>query len=143
MTRSRLIDAADLERSIGSDAALDAGLATWAIEMVSAAALALTRQNWSEPDAVPAGAMAVMALAARRLYSNPDNFTREQSGDYSYGLDSSVTKADIFTASEKAQLREYAAARRIQGLATVGVTAGYVETPEVAYAPTRRGGWHW
>lgn len=134
--RVRLIDLADLERSLPSDAGpVDEGLAVWVIEMVSAAALDITKRPWADPLDVPPGAMAVLALAARRLYTNPDRFTREQSGDYSYGLDASVTKADIFTPNELKTLGEYRAVQRVKGLGTVGVTRGDVCAPSHAYVP--------
>lgn len=134
--RVRLIDPADLERSLPSDAGpVDEGLAVWVIEMVSAAALDITKRPWTDPLDVPPGAMAVLALAARRLYTNPDRFTREQSGDYSYGLDASVTKADIFTPNEVKTLGEYRAVQRVKGLGTVGVTRGDVCAPSTVYVP--------
>lgn len=140
--RIRLIDTADLERSLSSDAGpFDDGLASWAIELVSAAALDITKRHWTDPLDVPPGAMAVLALAARRLYTNPDRFTREQSGDYSYGLDATVTKSDIFTPNEVKTLVAYRAVQRPKGIGTIGVRRGDVTRPTHAYVPdgTTRG----
>lgn len=140
--RIRLIDPADLERSLTTDSGpIDEGLSTWVIELVSAAALEITKRAWADPLDVPPGAMAVLALAARRLYTNPDRFTREQSGDYSYGLDATVTKADIFTPNEAKTLGEYRAVQRPKGIGTIGVRRGDVSRPTHAYVPdgTERG----
>lgn len=123
--RVRLVDVADLERSLPSTSGvLDEGLAVWAIEMVSAAALSITRRDWRDPLDVPPGVMAVLAMATRRLYTNPDRMTREAEGDYSYGLDASVTKAGIFTADERKQLEEYRVVQRLQGIGTIGTYRG-------------------
>lgn len=134
--RVHLIDLADLERSLSSDAGpLDEGLATWVIEMVSAAALDITRRSWTDPLDVPPGATAVLSLAARRLYTNPDRFTREASGDYSYGLDATVTKADIFTPNEVKTLGEYRPVARPKGIGTIGTRRGDVERLGTRYVP--------
>ncbi|RAV34252.1 hypothetical protein [Corynebacterium heidelbergense] len=134
--RIRLVDLADLERSLTSDSGpIDHGLAAWVIEVVSAAALDITRRDWASSMDVPPGAMAVLALACRRLYTNPDRYTREAEGDYSYGLDPSVTSADIFTASERATLREYRGARRSTGLGTVSTYRGDLGTTGTRYVP--------
>ncbi len=134
--RVRLIDPADLERSLSSDSGpMDQSLAGWVIDMVSAAALDLTRRDWNSPLDVPPGAMAVLALAARRLYTNPDRFTRESEGDYSYGLDATVTKADIFTPSERATLLEYRGARRMRGIGTLGTYRGDTYASGTRYVP--------
>ena len=60
--------------------------------------------------------------AARRLYANPDRFVRETTPEYGYALDPSVTSADIFTPTEQARLRRFAAPRRTGGLATISTT---------------------
>lgn len=137
MDRVRLVDVADLDRSLSSDyGVLDEGLADWAIEVVSAAALDITKARWADPMDVPPGAMAVLALATRRLYTNPDRFTREAEGDYSYGLDATVTKADIFTPSERATLLEYrAGAQRVKGIGTIGTYRGDAYGPQTRYVP--------
>lgn len=135
--RVRLVDVADLERSLSSDyGPLDEGLADWAIELVSAAALDITKAKWADPLDVPPGAMAVLALATRRLYTNPDRFTRESEGDYSYGLDATVTKADIFTPAERATLLEYQAGpARVKGLGTIGTYRGDMYGHRTGYVP--------
>lgn len=137
MERIRLVDVSDLERSLSSDyGPLDEGLAQWSIEMVSAAALDITKASWTSPLDVPPGAMAVLALAVRRLYTNPDRFTRESEGDYSYGLDASVTKADIFTAPERATLAEYrAGVKRVRGLGTISTYRGDMRIGRTVYVP--------
>ncbi|QNQ90722.1 hypothetical protein GP475_08785 [Corynebacterium poyangense] len=133
--RTRLLETADLERSLSSDhGPLDEGLALWAIETVSATALQITGQNWVHPDDVPPAALAVIGLATRRLYTNPDRFTREAEGDYSYGLDATVTKADIFTPAEMRTLADFRTHKRPQGLGVIhtrrgdgyGLSTGYV-----------------
>lgn len=121
----RLLAVEDLQRSLSSDnGPLDSGLAEWAIEIVSAAAVDVTGASWASPDDVPPGVLAVLGLAVRRLYTNPDRFTRESEGDYSYGLDSSVTKSDVFTPSERATLLQYRVSRRPRGIGTIGTTRG-------------------
>lgn len=135
MARVKLIDTYDLERSLGEGAVLDRGRADWAIEMVSSAALDLTGQSWSEPLDVPPGAVAILALATRRLYTNPDRFNREAEGDYSYGLDASVTKAAIFTPDEEARLRAFKRVQRPQGIGTMSVRRGDVYTSGTVYVP--------
>jgi hypothetical protein len=133
----RLVATADLERSLTNDAGpLDMGLALWAIDVVSAKAVELTGRAWLVPDDVPAGARATMGVAARRLYTNPDRYTREADGSYSYGLDPSVTTADIFTAPEAASLRTYAVrAPRVRGLGTVSTYRGDVGEPRTVRVP--------
>lgn len=134
--RVRLIDPVDLERSLTSDSGpMDEGLAGWVVEMVSAAALDITRRSWSDPLDVPPGATAVLALAARRLYTNPDRFTREAEGDYSYGLDATVTKADIFTPNEIRTLQEYRTSQKPRGIGTVGTRRGDVPAMSTRYVP--------
>lgn len=134
--RVRLIDPVDLERSLSSDhGPMDEGLAAWAIEMVSAAALDITRRSWTGPLDVPPGAMAVLALATRRLYTNPDRFTREQEGDYSYGLDATVTKAAIFTPDEAKILGEYRAVQRPRGIGTISTYRGDLPRTSTRYVP--------
>lgn len=137
MDRIQLVEVSDLERSLSSDyGPLDEGLAQWAIEMVSAAARDITRASWVGPLDVPPGAMAVLALATRRLYTNPDRFTREAEGDYSYGLDATVTKADIFTPSERATLLEYRQGpSRVKGLGTIGTYRGDMGMGRTGYVP--------
>lgn len=134
--RVRLLELADLERSLASDSgAFDERLAMWVIEIVSAAALDITKRDWSSALDVPPGAMYVMALAARRLYTNPDRFTREAEGDYSYGLDATVTKADVFTPNEKARLQEYAGIRKLKGIGTLGTYRGDIAVSDTVYVP--------
>lgn len=136
MGKVRLIDIEDLQRSLTVDAGVfNQGLAVWSIEVVSAAALQITGRNWKEPLDVPPGAMAVLALAVRRLYTNPDRFTREAEGDYSYGLDASVTKASIFTPDEKAVLEEFSTKRRLAGLASVSTFRGDLRCGDTIYVP--------
>lgn len=135
--RPSLIAPADLVRSIpGSDAGpIDEGLLQWAIETVSGRALAITGRAWSTPEQVPAGVYPILGVAARRLYVNPDRFTREAEGDYSYGLDASVTKASIFTADEEAALREEAVGGRTRGIGTLATRRGDAGAPRTRYVP--------
>lgn len=142
----KLIESADLERSLSREnGPIDEGLAAWAIETVSAKALELTgrHNSWVEPDDVPAGAAATLGIACRRLYTNPDRFTREGEGDYSYGLDASVTKADIFTAAEESSLKAYGINRapRVKGIGTLSTYRGDAHEPSTVYVPdgTRKG----
>lgn len=139
-TRVRLIESADLERSLSREhGPLDVGLAAWAVETVSAKALEITGRDgsWIEPEDVPAGAAATLGIACRRLYTNPDRFTREGEGDYSYGLDASVTKADIFTAAEEKSLKAYGATRRprVKGIGTLSTYRGDAHEPRTVYVP--------
>ena len=140
--RPLLIEPADLVRSIpGSDTGpVDQGLLQWAIETVSGRALAVTGRQWQSPDDVPYGVYPILNVAARRLYVNPDRYTREAEGDYSYGLDASVTKAAIFTPDEEASLREFGGAGRVKGIA--GATSANLAptTCPTAPATASRGG---
>lgn len=135
--RVKLLDHEDIRRSLGADSGpFDTDLADWVIEMVSAAALDLTGRDWKDPLDVPVGALAILALAARRLYSNPDRFTRESEGDYSYGLDATVTKAGIFTPDEAGRLKAFRQARRVNGLETISTYRGDVRSPDgTVYVP--------
>lgn len=136
MARAILVDEFDLERSVTSDQeAFDSRLASWAIEMVSDAAIQVTKQTWQTAEDVPAGCISVLTLAARRLYTNPDRFTREAEGDYSYGLDATVTKADIFTPGELSVLQEYSKAPRVKGLGTLGTYRGDIGRTGTVYVP--------
>lgn len=123
---TRLVDVDDLKRSVGQDfGAFDEELAGWAIDMVSAACLGVTGREWSSPLDVPPAVMSVLGLATRRLYTNPDRFNREAEGDYSYGLDASVTKADIFTPTELGTLKRFARVPSApQGLGVIGTYRG-------------------
>ena len=136
-TRPLLVDPADLVRSIpGSDSGpIDDGLVRWAIETVSGRALAIVGRPWAKPSDVPNGVYPVLNVAARRLYVNPDRFTREAEGDYSYGLDASVTKASIFTPDEEAALRECRGDARPSGIGTMSVRRGDVGEPRTVYVP--------
>lgn len=132
----QLLDVTDLQRSLPSDAGpFDEGLAQWAIDMVSSSAVEITRQDWSVPADVPAGVVVVLAMAARRLYTNPDRFTREAEGDYSYAFDATVTKADVFTPAEIATLRDHSAAPKVKGLGTIGTYRGDLRQTSTVYVP--------
>lgn len=122
---AHLITTTDLSRSLGGDVAVfDNALADWAIEVVSnTARLIANRSAWTW-DTVPPAVASVVGLAARRLYTNPDRFTRESDGDYSYSLDASVTNADVFTANERGTLLGYRQGRNTGGLRVLGTTRG-------------------
>ena len=124
-----LISPEDLQRSLASSAGFDRGLASWALEVVSNTAMLIAnRFDWTAEN-VPPAVQSVVSLAARRLYTNPDRMTREADGDYSYGLDSSVTNADVFTDTEKATLRGYHPGRRTGSLRVVPTTRGDAHLP--------------
>ena len=100
MATVKLISSDDLKRSLPQEeaATFDTGFAAWVIDM---------------------------RIAARRLYTNPDRFTRESDGSYSYGLDSSVTKSEIFTPDQLAILRDYATnTTKIKGFGTISTYRG-------------------
>lgn len=142
MDRIRLVDPADLERSLSSDhGPLDEGLAAWAIQTVSAVALDITGQTWTTSIDVPAGASAVIGLAVRRLYTNPDRYTRIAEGDSSLGYDASVTKADIFTPGEVDTLRRYRLKpiTRPKGIGTMSTTRGDAVARTDETVPVHRG----
>lgn len=122
---AHLIPPGDLSRSLGGDVAtFDDALADWALEVVSnTARLIANRQSWTA-DNVPPAVASVVGLAARRLYTNPDRFTRESDGDYSYSLDASVTNADVFTETERGTLLGYRQGRATGGLQVLGTTRG-------------------
>lgn len=118
-----LLSPQDLQRSLSSSAGFDQGLAEWALEIVSNTARMVTTRDWTA-DTVPPGVQAIVSMAARRLYTNPDRMTREADGDYSYGLDSSVTNAAVFTPGELGQLQAWHPGRQTGSLRIVSTTRG-------------------
>lgn len=138
-----LISPEDLQRSLSSSAGFDQGLAEWALEVVSnTARLIANRVEWTREN-VPPVVQSTVSLAARRLYTNPDRMTREADGDYSYGLDSSVTNADVFTATEIATLRAYNPGRSTGGLRIVSTTRGDAHAPSGRVPDGTRYGFPW
>ena len=106
----RLVDKTEFERSLGEGRGpYDEGLADYAIAAVSAEVLYLTGREWTSPEDLPAIVAAYALIASRRMYTNPDNFSRESEGSYTYALDASVTNADIFTPHERATIKRFAA----------------------------------
>lgn len=143
MEHSTLITPTDLQRSLAASAGFDQGLAEWALEVVSnTARLIANRPEWT-PENVPPAIQSVVSLAARRLYTNPDRMTREADGDYSYGLDASVTNADVFTDTEKATLRQYSPTNRTGGLQVVSTTRGDTYAPSGRVPDGTRHGFPW
>lgn len=139
--QTALIDLEYLQSSLTDSARFDVGLARWAVEVVSnTARLVANRTDWTLEN-VPPAVQSVVSLATRRLYTNPDRFTRENSGDYGYALDSSVTNADVFTPTEKGTLLQYAKRPSTGGLRTVGTTRGDALAPSGGFVPdgTRHG----
>lgn len=130
-----LINLEYLQASLTDAARFDVRLAQWAVEVVSnTARLIANRTDWTMEN-VPPAVQSVVSLATRRLYTNPDRFTRESSGDYSYGLDASVTSADVFTPTEKGTLLQYAKRPSTGGLRTVSTTRGDAMAPSTGYVP--------
>lgn len=133
--QTALIDLEYLQASLTDSARFDVGLARWAVEVVSnTARLVANRTDWTLEN-VPPAVQSVVSLATRRLYTNPDRFTRENSGDYGYALDSSVTNADVFTPTEKGTLLQYAKRPSTGGLRTVGTTRGDALAPSGGFVP--------
>lgn len=132
-----LITPDDLANTLEDATRFNQSLAEWAITVVSnTARLIANRPAWStEEQNVPPAALSVVSLAARRLYTNPDRFTREASGDYSYGLDSSVTNADVFTPTEVGTLRRFSPSRPSGGLGTVSTYREDTVAPHGGYVP--------
>ena len=143
MNTNHLVTPESLRRSLGDAVTFDDALADWALEVVSnTARLIANRSSWTA-DNVPPAVQSVISLAARRLYTNPDRFTREADGDYSYGLDSSVTNADVFTETEKGVLLGYREARRTGNVMTLSTTRGDAYQP-TGYVPDgTRWGFPW
>src|SRR5699024_7699337 len=81
----RYVTVDELSASLTDVHVLDEGLADWACTTVTALAASITRRAWSA-DAVPPPVRAICGLAARRLYANPDRFTRENTPEYGYAL---------------------------------------------------------
>lgn len=132
---THLIEFADLERTLGINSApLDEGLADWVISTVSIYALDVTGQAWETPEDTPLMVQSILTLAARRLYTNPDRFNREGEDGYYYGLDESVTDAEVFTPAEEKRLQKFATDEVLNGLkkpvlGTVGTYRGDVYEP--------------
>lgn len=143
MNTSHLVTPESLRRSLGDAVTFDGALADWALEVVSnTARLIANRASWTAEN-VPPAVQSVIGLAARRLYTNPDRFTREADGDYSYGLDSSVTNADVFTETEKGVLLGYRAQNRTGSVMTLSTTRGDAYQP-TGYVPDgTRWGFPW
>lgn len=140
-TQDPLISPESLQKSLTDSARFDMGLAEWALTMVSdTARLMAGRHEWTA-ESVPPAIQAVVSMAARRLYTNPDRMNRESSGDYSYSLDATVTRADIFTPTEISTLRSYSPSRRTGGLRTVSTRREEVPPTASEYVPdgTARG----
>lgn len=112
---NHLVSPEELQQSLVDSSRFDRGLAEWVLDIVSDTARHISGRSWTA-ETIPPAAEAVVKLAARRLYTNPDRMTREASGDYSYGLDASVTKADVFTPSEQSTLRAFAPGANTGGL---------------------------
>lgn len=134
-TADHLISVEYLQSSLTDSARFDLGLAHWAIDVVSNTARLIASQPGWDYESVPPAVQTVVSLAARRLYTNPDRFTREASSDYSYGLDPSVTNADVFTPTEIGTLRQYAPGRRSGSLRTLSTTRGDGGYPVDGYVP--------
>lgn len=134
MNTNHLVTPESLRRSLGDAVVFDDALADWALEVVSnTARLVANRSSWTAAN-VPPAVQSIVSLAARRLYTNPDRFTREADGDYSYGLDSSVTNADVFTETERGVLVGYRAQRRTGNVMTLSTTRGDAYQP-TGYVP--------
>lgn len=138
-----LITVEYLQSSLTDASRFDMGLAKWAIDVVSNTARLIANQPSWTFESVPPAVQTVVSLAARRLYTNPDRFTREASGDYSYGLDPSVTNADVFTPTEIGTLRGYAPGRQSGGLRTVATTRGDAHYPDGYVPDGTRYGFPW
>ena len=121
MERVKLIDFEDFKRFFESSEDINKDLADMCIEIVSQEALYISGAKWKGHADVPLAILPVLVLACRRLYMNPDRFTRESNGEYSYALDSSVTDASIFTPNEVARLKEIGGRRgnRLSGLGSI------------------------
>lgn len=134
MNTNHLVTPESLRRSLGDAEMFDDALADWALEVVSnTARLVANRSSWTA-DNVPPAVQSIVSLAARRLYTNPDRFTREADGDYSYGLDSSVTNADVFTETERGVLVGYRTQNRTGNVMTLSTTRGDAYPP-TGYVP--------
>lgn len=132
---NHLISVEYLQSSLADAARFDIGLAHWAIDVVSNTARVIASQPEWDLESVPPAVETVISLAARRLYTNPDRFTRESSADYSYGLDPSVTHADVFTPTEIGTLRTYAPGRKTGGLTTLSTTREEPSLSRNGYVP--------
>lgn len=131
---AHLITPEYLQGTLSDSAAFDQALAEWALEVVSNTARLIANQPGWTAENIPPAAASVVSLAARRLYSNPDRFTRESDGDYSYSLDPSVTNADVFTPTEIGTLRRFAPGRSTGGLRILSTTRGDTGAPS-GYVP--------
>lgn len=140
---NHLVTPESLRRSLGDAVTFDDALADWAITVVSnTARFVANRLKWTQEN-VPPAVESVIGLAARRLYTNPDRFTRESDGDYSYGLDPSVTNADVFTPTEQGVLVGYRAGRKTGGLTTLSTTRGDAYQPSGYVPDGTRYGFPW
>lgn len=129
MTDAPLISTDTLQASLTDRSGFDTHLADWVLGVVSNTARVIAnRLDWTAEN-IPPAAKSAVSMAARRLYTNPDRFTREASGDYSYGLDPSVTHADVFTPTEVGTLRKYAPGTSRASFGTLSTTRGDAGAP--------------
>lgn len=132
---SGLITPEYLQTTLEDQSVFDDNLATWAIDVVSNTARIIANHPEWDSSNIPPVVRSIVSLAARRLYTNPDRFTRESSGDYSYGLDSSVTNADVFTPTEKGTLRSFVPNQNFGGLKVVSTTREGIPMAPDGYVP--------
>lgn len=80
------------------------------VQAVSALVRSQTGRTWVEGDAlqgVPEDVRMVTLQVAARLWNNPDGYTAERLGDYSYTLPASAVTGMTLTAAERAILGRY------------------------------------
>lgn len=109
---------ADLEArlGVGEDSLADTELARAqaALDDVSAEVLHITGASWTDSD-VPDVVVRVVLAAAKRIFLNPQDYSFEQAGDYSWRANTAGA-GELLADSERARIMEAA------GLYAVGST---------------------
>lgn len=109
---------------IGSLQGADLARAQASLEDASALVRAEAGKPWLDGDTVtaPAQVVTIVVKASLREFKNPDGFTSEQMGDYSYRTDN--TGGAYLTEEERRIIRQ-AAGTTGQGLVTVTTPSAY------------------
>ena len=109
---------------IGSLQGADLARAQASLEDASALVRAEAGKPWLDGDTVtaPAQVVTIVVKASLREFKNPDGFTSEQMGDYSYRTD--ATGGAYLTEDERRIIRQ-AAGTTGQGLVTMTTPSAY------------------
>lgn len=139
MTMLSLATVADLEvrqgLSIGDLQDANLARAQAALEDASALVRAEAGKTWLDSGGVtvtaPAQVVTIVIKAALREYKNPDSFTSEQLGDYSYRTDA---VGGVYLTEDERRIIRAASGNTSHGLWTVRTPSSYNEQPTIGAA---------